>query len=106
MFDHNWEGPETQNKNSSKKCEVKDCETNRKVIGTCSYRACCTGKCKRQFCSEHDGKHYLDFNSSGKVCVVCAVRIRKCKTVCLGIGASILILSLLLAVLAVLVFRD
>ena len=38
-------------------CEVPNCQSNRKVVGRCTYGFCYSGKCGRHFCQEHNGKN-------------------------------------------------
>lgn len=77
-----------------KQCGIEGCESELRVIGVCSYRLCCTGKCKRYFCTDHEGKHIIGNAKAGIICLDCAKKVKCVKTILTAL--SFLILSLLI----------
>ena len=87
-------------------CEIDNCDSERRVIGKCEKSSCCVSGCGRHFCTVHDGKHYLNLPENGKVCEVCAQRMKKCRKRFGCIGFTLLIFLILALVSAVILFRD
>jgi len=96
----------TMTMTTTRYCEIRDCQSKRKIVGTCTRSFCCKGGCQRPFCSDHDGKlaiNALSVKYKGKTCYECAFKINRCRKVAIWVS-FLLLLVLCAAVTLILIY--